>query len=98
MGEQSVKKYKDELSVNGDISYMNLDWTPIPIIPKFVDIVVNGMSDRLYDVRAEAVDPVSSNKKAVYKNRIATEMSNKESYMEMEETLGTKMFSGRKNL
>tara|TARA_B110000902_G_scaffold46850_1_gene53096 strand:+ start:2780 stop:5200 length:2421 start_codon:yes stop_codon:yes gene_type:complete len=94
MGEQSVKKYKDELSVNGDISYMNLDWTPIPIIPKFVDIVVNGMSDRLYDVRAEAVDPVSSNKKAVYKNRIATEMSNKESYMEMEETLGTKMFSG----
>lgn len=94
MGEQSVKKYKDELGVNGDISYLNLDWTPIPIIPKFVDIVVNGMSDRLYDVRAEAVDPVSSNKKAVYKNRIATEMQNKDAYMEMQGILGTDMFSG----
>jgi hypothetical protein len=93
MGEQSVKKYKDELAVNGDISYMNLDWTPIPIIPKFVDIVVNGMSDRLYDVRAEAVDPVSSNKKAIYKNRIATEMQNREEYLEMQDVLGAKMFT-----
>ena len=46
-GEQSVQKYKNELSINGDLSYMNLDWKPIPIIPKFVDIVVNGMSREL---------------------------------------------------
>ena len=42
-GEQSIKKYKDELSINGDLSYLNLDWKPVPIIPKFVDIVVNGI-------------------------------------------------------
>ena len=46
-GEQSVQKYKDELSINGDLSYLNLDWKPVPIIPKFVDIVVNGMSERI---------------------------------------------------
>ena len=40
-GEQSIQKYKDELSINGDLSYLNLDWTPVPIIPKFVDILVN---------------------------------------------------------
>ena len=45
-GEQSVQKYKDELSINGDLSYLNLDWKPVPIIPKFVDIVVNGMANR----------------------------------------------------
>ena len=39
-GEQSIQKYKDELSINGDLSYLNLDWKPVPIIPKFVDIVV----------------------------------------------------------
>ena len=49
-GEQSVGKYKNELAIDGDLSYLNLDWTPVPIIPKFVDIVVNGMSDRLFDV------------------------------------------------
>ena len=43
-GEQSIQKYKDELSINGDLSYLNLDWTPVPIIPKFVDIVVNGIA------------------------------------------------------
>ena len=45
-GEQSIQKYKDELSINGDLSYLNLDWKPIPVISKFVDIVVNGMSNK----------------------------------------------------
>ena len=58
-GEQSVQKYKDEFSVNGDLSYLNLDWKPVPIIPKFVDIVVNGMQDRLFTVKAFAQDPTS---------------------------------------
>jgi len=51
-GEQSVEKYKNELSINGDLSYLNLDWKPVPIIPKFVDIVVNGISGRTYDIKA----------------------------------------------
>lgn len=92
MGEQSVRKYKNELAVNGDISYLNLDWTPVPIIPKFVDIVVNGISNRLFDVKADAVDPVSSNRKAMYKNRIQTEMRNKESFEEIGAMLGKNMF------
>ena len=93
MGEQSVKKYKDEMSVNGDISYLNLDWTPVPIIPKFVDIVVNGMSNRLFDVKANAVDSVSSNKKSVYKNKIQTEMRNKDLFEKIGENIGEDMFS-----
>ena len=56
-GEQSVQKYKDELSINGDLSYLNLDWKPVPVIPKFVDIVVNGMSDKMYDIKAFSQDP-----------------------------------------
>ena len=54
-GEQSIQKYKDELSINGDLSYLNLDWTPVPIIPKFVDIVVNGMAGRGYEIKANEV-------------------------------------------
>ena len=61
-GEQSVAKYKNELAVDGDLSYLNLDWTPVPIIPKFVDIVVNGMSDRLFKVKAYAQDALSQSK------------------------------------
>ena len=50
-GEQSTQKYKDELSINGDLSYLNLDWKPVPIISKFVDIVLNGMAKRTYDIK-----------------------------------------------
>ena len=55
-GEQSIQKYKDELSINGDLSYLNLDWTPVPIISKFVDIVVNGIAERTYDIKAFSID------------------------------------------
>ena len=59
-GEQSVQKYKDELSINGDLSYLNLDWKIVPIIPKFVNIVVNGMTDKGYEVKAYATDPFAT--------------------------------------
>jgi len=59
-GEQPVQKYKDELAINGDLSYLNLDWKPVPVISKFVDIVVNGISQRSYDINAYAQDPVCS--------------------------------------
>ena len=76
-GEQSIAKYKNELAIDGDLSYLNLDWTPVPIIPKFVDIVVNGMSDRLFSVKAFAQDAMSQAKKSKYQDMIEGQMAAK---------------------
>ena len=73
-GEQSIAKYKQELAVDGDLSYINLDWTPVPILPKFVDIVVNGMSSRLFSVKAYAQDAMSQSKRSKYQNMIEGQM------------------------
>ncbi len=73
-GEQSIAKYKQELAVDGDLSYINLDWTPVPILPKFVDIVVNGMSSRLFSVKAYAQDALSQSKRSKYQNMIEGQM------------------------
>ena len=73
-GEQSIQKYKDELSINGDLSYLNLDWKPVPIISKFVDIVVNGMSERLYDIKAYSQDPFGVEKRTEYMKSMLTDM------------------------
>ena len=73
-GEQSIAKYKNELSVDGDLSYLNLDWTPIPVLPKFIDIVVNGMSDRLFKVKAYAQDAMSQNNRSSYQDMIEGQM------------------------
>jgi len=77
-GEQSIQKYKDELSINGDLSYLNLDWTPVPIISKFVDIVVNGIAERLYDVKAYSQDPFGVVKRTEYMKQIQKDMAMKE--------------------
>lgn len=74
-GEQSIAKYKDELSINGDLSYLNLDWKPVPVIPKFVDIVVNGMSNKAYEVQTVAQDPFSVQEKSKYATAIARDMN-----------------------
>jgi len=77
-GEQSVQKYKDELSINGDMSYLNLDWKPVPIIPKFVDIVVNGISERVYDIKAYSQDPYGVSKRTAYMESLLIDMNNLE--------------------
>jgi len=77
-GEQSIQKYKDELSINGDLSYLNLDWTPVPIISKFVDIVVNGMTERMYDIKAFSQDTYGVSKRTAYMESILADMRTKE--------------------
>jgi len=77
-GEQSIQKYKDELSINGDLSYLNLDWKPVPIISKFVDIVVNGISERTYDIKAYSQDRYGVSKRTKYMESILADMRTKE--------------------
>src|SRR5210317_751062 len=69
--EQNVQKYKDELSINGDLSYLNLDWKPVAALSKFVDIVVNGMTDKGYKIKSFATDPFATKERTDHANAIA---------------------------
>jgi len=90
-GEQSIQKYKDELSINGDLSYLNLDWKPVPIIPKFVDIVVNGLAQRTYDIKAYSQSPNGVEKRTEYMESIMRDMAMQEFDMEVEAKFGIDM-------
>jgi|TARA_R110000822_G_scaffold226347_1_gene359135 hypothetical protein len=92
-GEQPIGKYKNEISVDGDLSYLNLDWTPVPIIPKFVDIVVNGMADRLFDVKAVAQDAMSAEKKHKFQEIIEADMVARPMLEATEAMFGIDMFN-----
>tara|TARA_R110002012_G_scaffold188130_2_gene355209 strand:- start:659 stop:3049 length:2391 start_codon:yes stop_codon:yes gene_type:complete len=91
-GEQSIQKYKDELSINGDLSYLNLDWQPVPILSKFVDIVVNGISQKSYDIKAYAQDPASVKKRTEYASRLQEDMVAKEYLDSLKNTLGIDLY------
>jgi len=77
-GEQSVQKYKDELAINGDLSYLNLDWKPVPILSKFSNIVANGITQKQYDITSYAQDPESLKKRTDHADNILFDMLTKE--------------------
>ena len=91
-GEQSIAKYKNELAIDGDLSYLNLDWTPVPILPKFVDIVVNGMQDREFKVKAYAQDALSQAKRSKYQDMIEGQMAAKDILTTIQEQTGVDPF------
>ena len=93
-GEQPIGKYKNELAVDGDLSYLNLDWTPVPIMPKFVDIVVNGMSDRLFSVKAYAQDALSAEKRNKFQEDIEAQMVSKDLFTQIQSDFQVNPFAG----
>ena len=92
-GEQSVQKYKDELSINGDLSYLNLDWKPVAVLSKFVDIVVNGMTDKGYQIKSFASDPYAVKERTDYTSKILRDMNSKPLLESIQQNLGVDLFN-----
>jgi hypothetical protein len=92
-GEQDIQKYKDELSINGDLSYLNLDWKPVPIIPKFVDIVVNGINERMFDLKAYAQDPFAIKERTDYVEGVIKDLRSLERKVQIQQETGIDTFN-----
>ena len=92
-GEQPVQKYKDELAINGDLSYLNLDWKPVPVISKFVDIVANGITEKKYEISAYAQDPASIKKRTNYAESLMQDMIAREELEMIEQQIGINAFN-----
>ena len=95
-GEQPIQKYKNELSINGDLSYLNLDWKPVPIIPKFVDIVVNGMAQRNFEINCFSQDEKGVSKRTDYMESMLRDMRAKNFNDIAQQTFGVDMYENEK--
>ncbi len=92
-GEQSTQKYKDELSINGDLSYLNLDWKIVPILPKFVDIIVNGMTDKGYEIKSFATDPFALKQRTDFVFNAIRDMRNKDIIEQLNQIMQTNLYA-----
>ena len=92
-GEQSVAKYKDELSINGDLSYLNLDWKPVAVLSKFVDIVVNGMTDKGYEIKSFATDPFALKQRTQYVFDAIQDMESRNQIEQLNQLTGQNFYS-----
>ena len=91
-GSQDTNIYKNLLrSLNpndGDGSLMNLDYTPVPILPKFVRVVANKILSRNPYPNLEAIDPLSSSEKDLQKKRVEIQIQNKKKLAALKEKRG----------
>jgi hypothetical protein len=94
-GEQNVQKYKDELSINGDLSYLNLDWKPVAVLSKFVDIVVNGMTDKGYRIKSFASDPFAIKERTDFIFDAISDMQSRDEITALNELTGQNLFSNK---
>ena len=87
-GNQDVGKYKDLLDAQGDSSYLNIDWSPVSIVPKFVDVIVNGMVNQEYDIKAKTIDPIAANERLEKKKELYGNMLTKDFLNNLEDETG----------
>jgi hypothetical protein len=68
LGKQPVDIYKPmfELAEDENSSYINMDFSPLPIIPKFRRITNNRFAKIDFTVSAEAIDPFALDEKSDY--------------------------------
>ncbi len=91
-GTQDTSIYKqllNSLSPNkGDGSLLNLDYTPVPILPKFAKIVVNKILSRDPYPNLESIDPLSSSEKNKMKDKMKIQVENKKALLSLKEATG----------
>lgn len=91
-GTQDTTIYRSLLTSldpnNGDGSMLNLDFTPVPILPKFVRIVVNKILSLSPYPNLEAVDPISSSEKDTDKRKLEMLVSAKNQIKKIEDKTG----------
>ena len=97
-GYQDTDQYRDLIAVSGDLSYMNLDWSIVPIIPKFVDLIVNSITNYEYSIKARAIDPVAVNKKKQKEMEMKTKMVSKNFLMQLQEQSGIPMIDDNEEI
>jgi len=97
-GMQSIEQYKDLLGANGDSSYLNLNWEVVPMIPKFVDVIVGGLTNQEYKIKCTAIDQVSKDKRSEDKLKKLTAMELKEFHAEVAGLSGLPFDAGDEEL
>ena len=83
------KKLLTALDPNGnDGTLLNMDFTPVPILPKFSKIVVNNILSKSPYPNVEAIDPLSSSYKDIEKKNMEAEVLAKEELLKLKQSTG----------
>ena len=86
-GLQDTKRLKEAL-LGGDKAFSKLDFTPLPIIPKFLNAIKENIVLGLYKPKVQAIDPTSQKERDEERRKIQTNRYNGETRQQFSELLG----------
>jgi hypothetical protein len=92
-GTNSTKEFMDLMRIEGNQSYINIDWTSIKIAPKFVEILLGQFMSRREEPSVKAVDDNSLDAKEIEKQEAKFRMDNKAEIEDFEALVGDKIES-----
>lgn len=91
-GLQSVTKYKNLMGIEeGDTSYLNIDWSVVPITSKFVELRTGEMINERNKILCTAIDPISKSEKDDQRNKYLANMMLKKYSDQIEQNTGISM-------
>jgi len=91
MGKQPMQEYKDILDLDGDMSMINLDYSPTPIAIPFVNRLIDRYMQRIEKIQANAIDPFTQSKKDKAKMDALFKMKNKEKIQAIQQESGLEL-------
>ena len=92
-GTNSTKEFMDLMRIEGNQSYINIDWTSIKIAPKFVEILLGQFMSRREEPSVKAIDDNSLDAKEIEKQEAKFRMDNKAEIEDFEALVGDKIES-----
>lgn len=93
VGKQPFQTYLDLLGVDGKQSFLNLDYHPRPIAPKFRDILVNDIMAKMENVDCTGLSLDIQKRKDSRKTEAAFKMQHGDFVKQLEEQSGMKFSS-----
>ena len=96
-GTQDTTIYKKILTSldpnSNDGTLLNLDFSPVPVLPKFARVVMNKILSLNPYPNLEAIDPISSAERDKMRKELMFDMENKEDLKKIQEDTGKQMTS-----
>ena len=91
-GLENFDKYKDRFNLNGDTSWLNLDFTPVNRIAALVDNIEGKLTNQMYRIQCNPIDVISKTQEEKDRNKMYAEMFLKSQVGDLEQLTGIPMY------
>lgn len=97
-GLENIDKYKERLALDGDTSWLNLDFAPVNRIAHLVDIIEGKLMDQLFKIQCNPIDVSAKIQEDEDRDKMYAEMFLKKHAAPIEQLTGIPIYPKNKKI